>query len=56
MENRPTMPAKATNAEKWIIHVLFATGKIKMTAKVCNVTIRRVQQVVQKYNIELVNC
>lgn len=49
------IPHQATPAEKWIMFVLQQKHEIKPTAQEVGLTVRRVQQVVAKYKIEIVN-
>ena len=49
------MPEDATPAECWILLILQETGGIKPAAKRLKRSVRRVQQVVAKYQITLVN-
>ncbi len=49
------IPTHASPAESWILLILQETGGIKPAAKRLNLTVRRVQQVVAKYQINIVN-
>lgn len=55
MASSITIPAQASPAEKWILFILQKTGSMKATAKECGRTVRRIQQVIHKYNIDVVN-